>query len=357
MTLEITEYRCRACGHLLGKEEYFKSCLACDQIVKKGVQQKEREIQMQAEEKSRLQIQNLQQLLIRKDKEQRKLLEENIRTTRNEDAALFRKREQQFEQVISQYQLSVKRAENHSRQVEEDNRKLQKQLQTSVHPESKGTAGEYTLLNELSSAFPQDHFTSKRVGEEMPDIIQTVVTKNGEKVGPILWDMKTGEKIESRDIRNAKRYKEKYNTENCVIVTAESRSINDEDSKRGSKGLIGERDGITLVHQSAAVGIAKLTREFIIEKIREIKNNDERASKQIKLYDYIASPERVRKLRIKIQSRAQIEESIRLQQVYNKKAWNEQTRIINEWSDLDTNDQDIIDRITQCIEPGWGKKE
>ena len=269
--------------------------------------------------------------------------------TINECAEISRKKEEQLVQDLAQYEVRVRRAENHSRQVEEDNRKLQKQLQASVHPESKGTAGENTLFNELRSAFRQDDFILKRVGEEMPDIIQTVVTENGEKIGPILWDMKTGERIEPRDIRNAKRYKEKYNTENCIIVTRESRSINDVDSRNGSKGLIGERDGITLVHISAARGIAKLTRNFIIEKTRHIRNNEERSSKQTKLYDYITSPERVRKLRMRIENKKKIEESIRKQQEYNKKAWIEQTGFIKEWSELDTNDQGMIDEITQVI--------
>ena len=76
MTLEITEYRCRACGHPLGKEEYFRSCSAYDQKVKEGVQQTEKDIRLRVEEESKQEIQNLKGQLIKKDTEQKKLLED-----------------------------------------------------------------------------------------------------------------------------------------------------------------------------------------------------------------------------------------------------------------------------------------
>ena len=41
---------------------------------------------------------------------------------------------------------------------------------------------------------------------------------------------------------------------------------------------------------------AKLTRNFIIEKAKLIKNNNGKVSKQTKLYDYIISEARFRKM-------------------------------------------------------------
>jgi hypothetical protein len=202
------------------------------------------------------------------------------------------------------------------------------------------------LFDDLHTAFPQDHLISKTVGVEMPDIVQTIVTENGEKLAnPILWDKKTGENITPKDIEKAKKYKEKYNTDYCIIVKA--KPITDTDSKNCRAGVIAKRDGILLVHQSIAVGVAEETHNFIIEKTRLIKNNNGRVSKQIKLYDYIISPARFRRMQEKMKKRLKLEELIRKQEDYNKKVWNEQKKIIQEWFELDNDDREIINEIIQ----------
>jgi hypothetical protein len=100
--------------------------------------------------------------------------------------------------------------------VQKDNRKLQNTLD-SIPPERKGTAEEIILTEDLRKAFPRDVLEEKRVGEEMTDTIQTIVTENGERIATqILWDRKTGDTT-PLDIKKAKRYKEKYNTDYCIL--------------------------------------------------------------------------------------------------------------------------------------------
>jgi hypothetical protein len=102
-----------------------------------------------------------------------------------------------------------------------------------------------------------------------------------------------------------------------------------------------------LVHQSIALGVAEETRNFIIEKIRLIKNNNGKDSKQIKLYDYIISPARFRRMQEKMEKRIKLEELIRKQEDYNKKVWNEQKKTIQECFELDRDDEEIINEIIQ----------
>ena len=136
------------------------------------------------------------------------------------------------------------------------------------------------LTDDLCKAFPRDDLEEKRVGEEMPDTIQTIVTENGERIAtPILWDRKTGD-ITPLDIKKAKRYKEKYNTDYCILVS--SKPIAAKDSK-GTEGLIGRRDGIMLLHKSIAVEMAEEIRNFIIKETRLVKNNNGKTSKQSNL--------------------------------------------------------------------------
>jgi hypothetical protein len=143
----------------------------------------------------------------------------------------------------------------------------------------------------------------------------------------------------------AKKYKEKCGTNYCILVT--TNMIAPKDSKNHRAGLIGKRDGILLVHQSLAVGVAEETRNFIVEMTRLVKNNNGRASKETKLYDYVTSPERFRKMQKKMESKLKLEELIRRQEDYNKKAWSEQKKMIKESFELDKGDQEVINDITQ----------
>lgn len=106
----------------------------------------------------------------------------------------------------------------------------------------------------------------------MPYVIQTIITDKVEKIDtPILWGSKTGDNIAPRGIEKAKRYKEKYNTDCCIIVS--SKGITRVDSKN-CNSLIGKRNDILLVHPTILVGVAEITRNFIIKKSRMIKNNN-----------------------------------------------------------------------------------
>src|SRR5205823_1020593 len=62
----------------------------------------------------------------------------------------------------------------------------------SIPPQLRGDSGEKDLYADLHKAFPDDLLTLKKVGHQMPDIVQTIVTENEERlVTPVLWDTKT----------------------------------------------------------------------------------------------------------------------------------------------------------------------
>jgi len=186
----------------------------------------------------------------------------------------------------------------------------------------------------------------KKVGVEMPDVIQTIVTQSGERIPtPILWDMKTGEDIKPKDIEKAKRYKEKYDTDYCIIVNA--KGITTKDSKNFRTGLIGEREGVLLVNPKLAIALGELTRKFIIEKTKLIKSNNGIDSKQIRLYEYITSSARFRKMQEKMDKKLKLDELQRKEEARAKKMWNERKSLIQDWFELDRDDQEMIDSMTE----------
>lgn len=158
--------------------------------------------------------------------------------------------------------------------------------------------------------------------------------------------MKTGKDITTRDIEKAKRYKEKYNADDCILVT--ETGITAKDTRNQKAGFIGKRDGILLVHKSVAVAISEEIRNYIIKNVRLVKNGNGRSSKQIKLYDYITSPMRFRKMMDRIERKSKIEDLIRRAEDYMKKSWSEQKKEIQSWSETDQNDEETIKDILQA---------
>lgn len=70
-------------------------------------------------------------------------------------------------------------------------------------------------------------------------------------------------------------------------------------------------------------------------------------SKQIRLYEYVTSSARFRKMQEKIEKRLKLDELQRKEEAYAKKTWNERKNLVQDWSDLDRDDQEMIDSITE----------
>ena len=376
MTLEVVQFRCPTCDHPMGEEEYRHACNAFDERVQ---EKSEERLQKQAEkhrqemrdlvEKNNLELESR----VRQEVEfqQRKIAFEQEEKSKKEKAELA----EEYEQKIRRKDEEVKAAKLHSsnylnerieqarRDEEERHRQKEKEdelkisragrqievlekILDNVPPEFRGTAGEIVLYDELHRAFPQDDLTQKTVGKEMPDVVQTILTESGKRISiPILWDMKTGEKITPQDIAKAKRYKEIYNTDYCFLVTA--KGITSKDSKNHGTGLIGNREGVDIIHPKMAVVVAELTRKHAIDKTKLMKNSDRRVSKQMKLYDYITSSARFRKMQEIIQKRQKLDELQRNEKAYLRKLWDKRERITQEWFELDRDDEDRIHAITQ----------
>jgi hypothetical protein len=176
MTIEITEFRCPTCGHILGEEEHRHALSKYDKDIQ-AIREEER-VNYQRENQQ-LQIENQQ---LREDIENRVSLkfqsqkgdiENRIRLEEQEKRQLavheaLNLRDNEWRQEKEQFQQLI-------RDLQKDNGTLKNRLE-SIPPERRGTAGEKILTKDLHEAFPQDNLEEKRVGEEMPDIIQTIVT-------------------------------------------------------------------------------------------------------------------------------------------------------------------------------------
>ena len=95
----------------------------------------------------------------------------------------LKRKEENYRLKEMEFRLQISR-------IEKENEKMQKTLE-NVPPEFRGTAGEMKLFDDLHTAFHQDDLVAKKVGVEMPDVIQTIITQSGERIRThIVWDMK-----------------------------------------------------------------------------------------------------------------------------------------------------------------------
>jgi hypothetical protein len=370
MVTSIEEYRCPACGNLMGKKEYEYVSQRLDKIVEENsTEQIERvkqecdhrilnlekyyryEIEKRVTQAVAVQIQEIKakytQELAKKEEEIGKIKTQNTIDVEEKITQATIDIEAKYTQRETERELYYRRIEDDNHRLLSQVEKLQKTL-ANVPPELRGTASEIVLLDDLQNSFPNDKFTPKIVGMEMADVIQNIVIENGQKIAPpIVWDRKTGDKVTKSDIEKAKKYKEIHNTDFCVIVT--EKGITENDSKNR---LIGTREEILLVHPSLVIEIAKLLRNFIIGIQKQERVNDGRTSKQAKLYEYLASPQYARMSRTIIEMKSKLEDLQRKEQEYHRKMWNSRSAFIDNWFEVDEYFGQKIDEIIQEEDKG-----
>ena len=161
---------------------------------------------------------------------------------------------------------------------------LKKQL-TQSQAELKGEVGELDLFVTLTDAFPQDNFRRQKRGISSGDLIQRIRTGSSVLDTPIIYDNKNANTVTKADVTKAKKYQKMHGTTYVLIVG------NNLPKTSVPNGLLGEKDGIILVHPSIVVEVTKRIREGMIEISKLSLGKEDRQEKQDKLYEYIMSQE------------------------------------------------------------------
>lgn len=217
---------------------------------------------------------------------------------------------------------------------------LKKQL-SKTQSELKGEAGEIDLYSNLTQEFQQDLFTRQKRGKAMGDIVQRIRTATTTLETPIVYDNKQADKVTSKDIEKAKKYKAVHATDYVIIVSS---NLPKKDVK---SGLFGERDGILLCHPTIVVDVAKQIRRAIIEISKQSESRRDRESKESKLYDYIRSQEfaaTVEKLRDIYRKMADLQDN---EEKAHGRLWKERKKMQSQINDTYIEISNGIDCIIQ----------
>jgi hypothetical protein len=206
-----------------------------------------------------------------------------------------------------------------------------------IPPELRGTAGELVLQDELQNEFKADKFTPKRVGVEMADVVQTIVTGTGQRLRtPIAYDKKMGNIITKLDIEKAKKYKTIHNTDHVLIVT--------ENGIRTNR-FTERRDGILLVHPIVLIDVARMIRSLIIETAKYAKNSEDLRKSEARLYNYVTSPEYNREWELIMDIKSQLDELQKSEDKRQNQSSEKRRKLIDKLYELIEKNHSVISNI------------
>lgn len=230
---------------------------------------------------------------------------------------------------------------------------LKKQV-SKTQAELKGEAGEMDLYTKLTEAFPEDQFRRQTRGKSTGDIVHRIRTKTGIIDIPIVYDNKQAESIIPSDIAKAKKYQEIHGTRYVIIVSS---ALPKRDVK---SGLLGDRDGIYLVHPSIVVPFAKYLRSAIVELSLISKSDKERDSKEALLYQYIRSQEFISRLEQVARIQTRIWQSQDKEEKDHQKMWKERRdwygQSERQYAELSMKIQSILSEQQQEIRSNFDEK-
>lgn len=199
------------------------------------------------------------------------------RAAADEARAGFDSERRKLREDLTAKDVQLRRFEGEVGQLKEQLRQSQSEL--------RGEAGELDLYAALTAAFPDDHFKRQRRGTRGGDIVQRIRSRSGFLDTPIVYDNKSAATVTKADIEKAQGYRLQHGTEYVLVVSASlpKRSV--------PNGLVGEKDGVLLVHPSIVAEVARQIRSGIVEVSRYSLGAADREGKQARLYDYIIGAE------------------------------------------------------------------
>jgi len=172
-----------------------------------------------------------------------------------------------------QDKLQLERAQDSLDQASDKLKKSQSEL--------IGEIGEINLLETLQEHFKEDSFITQSRGISEADIVQTVYHNNKPLDIRICYDNKQKTMITKTHVDKAKKYQQIHNTKYVLVVSSIL------PPKTVTNSFFGVSDGIMLIHPKIVIEIVKLVRKNLIEIHTKATSEQNRDSKEAKLYEFI----------------------------------------------------------------------
>ncbi len=183
--------------------------------------------------------------------------------------------------------------------------------------EELGTEAELDLLTELQRAFPQDKIDPIGRGIRGADVVQQVM--DGTKLaGRIIYESKNTLDWNHNFISQARRYQTQYETPHVVIVTRAFPAK--------QKGMCVMK-GIPVVEKRAAIALATLIREGVVEIAKLRPSSSLRDEKSQELFAYIVGDKFGTRFREIAESVTSLRSQQQKERTWHENAWQTETKI------------------------------
>jgi hypothetical protein len=229
--------------------------------------------------------------------ESRRQIEETTRAAEGERARL---READLQKRLDD---AMSRVAEMQRQLEQGSQQLQ------------GEVLELLLQEELAAAFPIDTITEVKKGARGGDAVHTVKTRSEQVAGIILWEAKRAQRWSGLWPAKLKEDMRQAGAVAGVIVTTSFPS--DWPGRR----LFGLYDGVWLTSAAAAIPMAAVLREGLLEAHKARVAVANKGEKMEAVYDYLTSPQFAHKLKAVYEVFGRLREELHAERTAMQQRW------------------------------------
>jgi len=229
--------------------------------------------------------------------ESRRQIEETTRATEGERARL---REGDLQKRLDD---AMSRVAEMQRQLEQGSQQLQ------------GEVLELLLQEELAAAFPIDTITEVKKGARGGDAVHTVKTRTEQVAGIILWEAKRAQRWSGLWPAKLKEDMRQAGAVAGVIVTTSFPS--DWPARR----LFGLYEGVWLTSAAAAIPMAAVLREGLLEAHKARVAVANKGEKMEAVYDYLTSPQFAHKLKAVYEVFGRLREELHAERTAMQQRW------------------------------------
>lgn len=183
--------------------------------------------------------------------------------------------------------------------------------------QTQGEVFEDLIGTLLRAEFPEDNIEDVPTGVCGADLIQTVVTRTGLRVGQILWEIKQAKVFQPSWLEKLKNDRNDRGAELAILVTAVM--------PKGKKGAFLDQ-GIWIVEPAMAASVARVARQCLIDIHRSVVSSTARQEKADILYAYLTNPVFRQRLEAIVECFHQMREDLEREKRAISKTWKQRAR-------------------------------
>lgn len=224
--------------------------------------------------------------------------------------------EEAKKQANESFELKLKDQEHKNQKLLEQIEVLQKKANQGSM-QAQGEVQELLIEEVLKEMFRLDHIAEVPKGFNGADIIQTVIDRQGNNCGTIIYESKRTKNFSNEWLEKLKADRLKAKAEMAVLVT---------ETMPKEMEHLGIKDGIYVCSLAEFRGLAIVLRDCLLQINQANKSQTNKGDKMEMLYDYLTSPEFKQRIEILKDTFLSLKGSLEKEKLQMQKIWAEREK-------------------------------